>query len=138
MKHLFTNYTQDKKTSFVLLLMRLVLGLGMALHGWPKIQNATAWAGDSFPPVMQALAAFSEFAGGLAWIFGALTCLSSFGIFCTMGVAVYVHAVVKGDPFVGKEGSYELALIYLVFATLLMVIGAGKFSVDQLLFKSKK
>lgn len=138
MKTLFANYTKDSRISFALLLMRLVLGIAMALHGWPKIQNPTAWAGEGFPPFMQLLAAISEFGGGIAWVIGALSVLGSFGVFCTMAMATYVHAVVKGDPFVGKDGSYELASIYLVFALAIMLIGPGKFSVDQYLFKSKK
>jgi putative oxidoreductase len=138
MKQLFANYTQDSRTSIALLIMRLVLGTGMAIHGWPKIQNPTAWAGDGFPAFLQLLAAISEFGGGIAWVIGALSVLGSFGVLCTMAVATYVHAIVKGDPFVGREGSYEPALIYLVFSVLIMLIGPGKFSVDQYLFKTKK
>jgi putative oxidoreductase len=135
MKKLFANYTKDSRISFALLLMRLVLGVAMALHGWPKIQNPTAWAGDGIPAFFQFLAAISEFGGGIAWALGALAVLGSFGLFCTMAMATYTHAVVKGDPFVGHNGSYELASIYLVFALLIMIAGPGRFSVDQYLFK---
>jgi putative oxidoreductase len=138
MKKIFSNYTQDSRISTALLLMRLVLGTGIALHGWGKIQNPTSWAGDGFPAALQALAAISEFGGGIGIALGALTVLSGFGLFCTMAVAVHMHAIVKGDPFVGKGGSYEPALIYLVFAVLIMLTGPGKFSIDQYLFKTKK
>lgn len=137
MKKIFANYTQDSRTSIALLVMRLVLGTGMTIHGWPKIQNPTAWAGDGFPAFLQLLAAVSEFGGGLAMVFGALAVLGSFGVFCTMAMATYTHAIVKGDPFVGREGSYELAAIYLTFALLIMLVGPGRYSVDQYLFKTK-
>ena len=87
---------------------------------------------------LQVLAAVSEFGGGVAWIIGALVPLASFGLFCTMAVAVHMHMIVKGDPFVGKDGSYEAGLIYLVFAVTMLVTGPGKFSLDHFVFKSKK
>lgn len=132
MKKIFANYTQDSRTSVGLLIMRLVFGAAMAMHGWPKIQNPTAWAGEGFPAFLQVLAAVSEFGGGIAWVLGAVTVLGSFGIFCTMAMAVYTHAIVKGDPFVGHNGSYELALMYFVFAILMMIAGPGKYSVDHM------
>jgi putative oxidoreductase len=135
MKKLFANYTQDSRISLALLLMRLPLGFAMALHGWPKIQNPMEWAGDAFPGFLQLLAAIAEFGGGIAWMIGALTALSSLGLFFTMAVAIHLHAIVRGDPFVGKESSYELAAIYFVFSIVLMLIGPGKYSVDQKLFK---
>ena len=137
MKKFFTIPSHNQRTSIGLLLMRLVFGLGMAIHGFPKIQNPTAWAGEGFPAFLQLLAAVSEFGGGIAWILGALIPLASFGIFCTMAVAVHMHAIIKGDPFVGKDGSYEIALFYLIFAVVMILTGPGKFSVDQYLFKNK-
>lgn len=137
MKKIFCNHTSDTRTSLGLLIMRLVMGLAMSLHGFPKIQNPMAWAGEGFPPFMQLLAAISEFGGGIALILGLLVPLASLGLLCTMAVAVHMHAIVKGDPFVGHNGSYELALIYLCFAVLMILAGPGKFSLDQKLFKSK-
>ena len=86
------------------------------------------------PGILQAAAAAAEFLGGLAWILGALTPLASLGLACTMAVAVHMHAIVRGDPFVGHEGSYEPALLYLVIAVLLILTGPGRWSVDALLF----
>src|SRR6185436_11718601 len=83
---------------------------------------------------LQALAALSEFGGGLALILGLLTPIAAFGIVCTMGTAAMRH-IGKGDPFMSKEGgSYELALIYLVIALTAMLVGPAKLSLDYLLF----
>jgi putative oxidoreductase len=120
-----------------LLLIRVVAGLAFALHGWPKIQKPMTWMGpDGFAPgIFQALAAVSEFGGGLAWILGFLTPIASLGIACTMAVAFYMHAFMRGDPFVSTGGSsYELAAIYFCIAVLLMAVGPGRFSVDRQVF----
>lgn len=123
-----------------LLALRLVGGVGFMFHGWGKIQQPFGWMGPdaSIPGILQFLAAVSEFGGGLAWILGALTPLFSFGILCTMTVATYTHAIVLGDPFVGPDGSYELALLYFCIALLFLLAGPGKYSVDACLFGRRR
>jgi putative oxidoreductase len=88
------------------------------------------------PGFFQALAALSEFGGGLAWILGFLTPLASFGITCTMAVAFWFHAFLRGDPFVAAKGgpSFELAALYFAIALLLMAAGPGRLSLDRKLF----
>jgi putative oxidoreductase len=119
-----------------LLLLRLVAGLAFMLHGWSKIQDPLNWMGpDGFAPgIFQALAALSEFGGGLAWILGLLVPLASLGIASTMTVAVYMHAIMRGDPFVGEGTPYELALVYLCVAVVFLGLGPGRVSLDRLIF----
>lgn len=131
MKKLIFHNVQDSRASLALLILRVVFGVAMVMHGWGKIQNPMAWAGDNFPGFLQLLAAVAEFGGGIAWIIGCLVPLASFGLFCTMAMAVYVHAVVKGDPFIGGS---ELAVIYLAFAIAIVISGPGKYSVDSKIF----
>lgn len=123
-----------------LLLLRVVAGLAFMLHGWKKIQNPFGWMGpDPFAPgPLQALAALSEFGGGLAWILGLLTPLASLGLACTMAVAFATHAFVRGDPFVSATGgpTYELAALFFCIAVLLLTVGPGKFSLDRRIFGS--
>lgn len=130
--------THSVFVDFTLVLLRVVGGAAFMLHGWGKIQNPFGWMGpDAFAPgPLQALAALAEFGGGLAWILGLLTPLASLAIACTMAVAVYFHAVLRGDPFVssGGGGSYELALVYLCIALLLLAVGPGRLSLDRTLF----
>ena len=136
MKNLFRFNIYDTKASVGILIFRLVLGTALMLHGWGKIQNPMGWMGENGPPgILQFLAAISEFGGGLSWILGLLVPLSSFGIFCTMTFAVYVHAFIKGDPFVGQGGSFEPALIYAVSAVLLFLAGPGRYSLDRKFFR---
>lgn len=123
-----------------LLALRVVAGLAFMVHGWTKIRNPFGWMGpEGFAPgVFQALAAVSEFGGGLAWILGLLTPLAALGIGSTMVVAFTYHAFVRGDPFVSATGgpAYELASVYFCTALLLIALGPGRFSLDRLLFRS--
>jgi putative oxidoreductase len=130
------------RVSVGLLILRLVAGLAFVFHGSGKITNPFGWMPpeSGVPSILQALAASSEFGGGLAWILGLLTPLASLGLACTMGVAVWVHAVVLGDPFVpqGPDGSYELASIYFCVAILLLLSGPGRFSLDRAVFGKRE
>lgn len=131
LKRLYTY--NDGPGSIGLLLLRLVVGGAFVLHGLPKIQKPFSWMGDAFPGFLQALAALSEFGGGLALILGLLTPVAMFGLICTMIVAVFTH-VMRGDPWVGQGGSYELAALYLMIGLLFVLLGPGRFSLDALLF----
>lgn len=138
---MFQPLPQPVAPSVALLVLRLIGGVAFIFHGWGKIQNPFGWMGEdaAVPGIFQALAAISEVGGGIAWIIGLVTPLASLGLFCTMTVAVYMHAVVKGDPFVNPGGgSYELALVYWGIAILLIVLGPGKISADNALFGERR
>lgn len=124
-------------TSAALLLLRLVAGLAFVLHGYGKILDPFGWMGpEGFPGILQALAALSEFGGGVAWMLGLLTGLASLGIAFTMAVAFSLHAFVQGDPFVATGpgmAASEPAAVYLCIAVLLLVTGPGRFSLDALI-----
>lgn len=131
---IFSTRRCDRSADAALLILRVVAGVAFMFHGWKKIQDPFGWMGpDAFAPgILQALAALSEFGGGLAWAIGLLTRLASFGLACTMAVAFWTHAVVRGDPFVssGPGPAYELALLYLAISLLLLASGPGRYSLD--------
>lgn len=142
MKRFFQPLRLPAVPSLALLLLRLVCGLAFMHHGWGKIQAPFSWMGPDgkVPGVLQALAAFSEFGGGLAWILGLLTSLASLGMACTMAVAAYLHACILKDPFVASgpgQAAYELAAVYLCVSLVLMLAGPGRWSLDRLLFGEK-
>jgi len=124
-----------------LLLVRLVVGIAFMHHGYGKIQHPMTWMGpqSTYPGIIQALSAISEFIGGAALVLGFLTRIAAFGIICNMSVAVYLHMVKLGDPFVNATGggSYELAMVFLVIGVLFLFAGPGRFSLDQLIFWKK-
>jgi putative oxidoreductase len=117
--------------SLGLFALRIVCGIAFVMHGWPKIRDPFGWMGPGagMPAMLQALAALSEFAGGIAWILGLLTPIASLGIGCTMAVAVARHAM-RRDPFIG---GYELAAVYLFVALALLLTGPGRYSLDRAL-----
>lgn len=138
LKRIFATPEHSSFGDVALLLLRLVVGAAFMLHGWGKIQQPFGWMGpeSNVPGLFQALAALSEFGGGLAWVLGLLTPLASLGLTFTMAVATSLHAFVRHDPFVSMDGgaSYEPALGYLCVALLLMALGPGRWSLDQQVF----
>lgn len=137
-KKLLQPYNQYNGASLALLFLRLIVGLAFVMYGSGKIQNPFGWMGPDapFPSFLLFLAAVAEFGGGIALILGLLTPIASFGIFCTMIVATYIHAIAAGDPYVNTTGgpSYVIAVVYLGLSILFMVMGPGKFSLDRLIF----
>ena len=142
MRTIFYPHFVAGRGAFGLLVLRLVTGTAFILHGWPKFQNAFHWmdrpdAPAPVPGFLQALAAFSEFGGGIALIVGFLTPLAALGIACTMAVAIAMVHLPNGDPFVASkpnQSSFEPAAGYLANAILLMLVGPGTLSLDALLF----
>jgi len=123
------------RPAFGLLFVRVVSGSAMAIHGSGKIAKPFSWAGEgSFPAPAQAIAAISEFFGGIALAAGILTPAACLGICATLLVAIYTH-VVKHQPFVAKGGpSYELAAIHFAIAFAVGLVGPGKLSLDAAIF----
>lgn len=122
-----------------LLFVRAVMGIAFILHGWPKIQNPMGWMDAmgmaNVPAFLQALAALAEFGGGIALLLGLLTPLAALGLVCQMVGALLLVHFPKGDPFVAAgQSSYELPLVYLALAVLLIAVGPGRYSLDYWLF----
>jgi putative oxidoreductase len=138
---LFQPPPQTPRASAGLLALRLFAGYAFMVHGYGKIQHPFSWAGPdaTIPGFFLALAALSEFGGGLAWMLGLLTPLASFGLTCTMAVAAWMHLSVMKQPLIAKDanGSAEPAAAYLCVAVLLLLAGPGRWSVDALLFRPR-
>jgi len=126
-----------QRADIALLALRLVVGIAFVLHGYPKIQHPLTWM-SSFvpgtPAFLQALAAFAEFGGGIALVVGFATPLFAFLIACNMLVAIFVVLIPHGAVFISEDSAkptFELALVYLVCAVTLILIGAGAYSIDS-------
>lgn len=124
-----------------LLVLRVVFGVAIALHGWPKIQDPFHWMDrrpDAAPELLQLLAALSELAGGIALALGLLTPLACLGILATLGYAIYLH-VAAGDPFV-EPGvkTWELAGLHVTASLALLFAGPGRWSLDFFLFGRRR
>lgn len=119
-----------------LLWLRILMGAGIAYHGYGKIFGgglggfAQGIASMGFPAseLFAWMAALSEFIGGICIVLGFGTRIAAFFVFSTMSVAAFVHHA--GDPLSVKE----LALTYWTMAVTLMLTGSGKWSVDEKIF----
>mgnify|MGYP001412081646 CR=1 FL=1 len=123
-----------------LLLLRIA-GIGLAVHGWPKMAAAFASLGSEsapwgfvdsvrklgFPqPVLFAwAAAVAEFVGGIAVALGIYTRVFAATAAFTMGVAAFLKH--SPDGFDKRE----LALLYLVVHLGLLCLGGGSLTVDS-------
>jgi len=121
-----------------LLLLRAGVGVMMVLHGWPKLAGgqqawekvggAMAHLGISFWPVLWGfLAAMSETVGGFLLIIGFLTRFAALSLTFTMAVATIMMYRVSQGAFSEWSHPAELGIVCLS----LVLIGAGKFSVDR-------
>jgi putative oxidoreductase len=137
--------------SFVPLLVRLTLGIVMFAHG---AQLALGWFGGygysatmgfftqqmHIPALFAFLAIAAEFAGSIGLIFGALSRVAAFGIAATMVVAVLLGHIGNGF-FMNWSGAqkgegFEYHLLAIALALVVMINGAGKWSLDGLVARS--
>lgn len=123
--------------------LRVPLGIIFVAHGAQKLFGSfggygLSGTGQYFASIglepgvaMAALAGGAEFFGGLALIFGALTRPASLALAFTMLVAA-VSAHGANGLFL-DNGGYEYALALLAGSVSLLITGAGRGSVDELI-----
>jgi putative oxidoreductase len=135
MKKIFQTKIYSTNASIGLLLLRVSAGGFMLTHGFPKLQRILAGEfqfGDPLglgPEVSLVLAVFAEFVCSILLVLGLGTRLASIPLIVTMAVAAFISH--GADPF----GRKELALMYLVAYVVLLLNGAGKFSLDKMIGK---
>jgi putative oxidoreductase len=124
-----------------LLILRLVLGLTLAAHGLNKFFGGGRIAGTAGwfesigmkPGKFHAtLAATTETAAGLGLAAGLLTPIPAAGFVSLMIVAAWTVHRANGF-FIVKEG-WEYNLVLALSAVVVATLGAGKLSLDYLIF----
>jgi putative oxidoreductase len=114
-------------------ILRLILGLLMIVHGWPKIKNikgiAEWMSSNGFKPGIfwAIVVALVEFIGGIFLIFGFLTQIVA--LLLTIQFLVIVLWRIKKHE--GLIGEFELDLIILGASIVLLLNGAGALSLDK-------
>ncbi|MEO0408298.1 MAG: DoxX family membrane protein [Cyanobacteria bacterium P01_A01_bin.135] len=134
--------------SWVLLVLRVGIGVLFVLHGIPKLTHLQQWAKHlKMPLALCALSATSMVLGGGCLVLGLLTPLACVSILGSMVFALYLEIVarmplVAPDPYLIPAGEYdgpagkgeppsqEKALIYVLVLLVLLALGPGRFSVD--------
>ena len=130
---------RGRASSAGLLILRVLMGSAMAVHGYekifhgfiPKFTEGLTQMGFPIPGVMAWLAALAEFVGGLCIVFGLGTRIAGFFVFFTMGVAFFVAH--KADPWQVKELPFLFGAVALSF----IFTGGGCYSLDSLLCRHK-
>ena len=132
--------TDNAVTSDVLLLvLRIGVAALMLTHGLPKMMMLFGDGPIQFLPAFGMSAETSllltvgaEVLCSILLLVGAATRLAVMPLIITMLVAAFL--VHSADPFAKKE----LAIIYLLIYSTLLVGGSGKYSIDYLLQRNKK
>ena len=132
---LFPLKLYPRSVSLMLLVVRVMFGALLMWHGMTKIVNVESVA-ENFPNPLGLgprlsfyLVVFAEVICSAAVIMGAFYRLALIPIIFAMGIALFV--VHHGQPFAAKE----LALIYFVIFVLLYNMGAGAYSLDNIIAK---
>jgi len=128
--------TYAKQINIALLFLRIAIGVFMLTHGTGKLISLFNGEPIQFadpigigPAASLALAVFAEFVCSLFLIFGVATRFAVIPLIITMLVAGFIiHAE---DLFHVKE----LAFLYMSTFITIAIAGAGKFSVDNLIYK---
>ena len=124
-------------TGFLALFLRVWVGANFVAHGYPKLdksrQQTLQWTKSlGVPALATYLAIILEFFGGLSLIIGFIVPIVAFFIALEMIGAIFLKKTKMKAPYMGQN-SYEIDITYLMLAVVLIVLGAGVFSVDSLL-----
>jgi putative oxidoreductase len=129
--------------------LRVVMGTGFIVHGWSKWSRGAAafgkllqFLGVPSPDLTAWIVTLLELIGGIALIIGAFVTIISIPLVISMLVAMFTVNVRYGfsatktlglnesGPIFGPPG-YEINLLYIAGLFILMLAGAGPFSVDR-------
>jgi putative oxidoreductase len=132
--------------------LRVLLGIGFMVHGFPKVFSGAGHAGFASmlqqigvpaPGLMAWVVGIVEYFGGIALVLGLATWLVSALLIVDMLVAMFtVHLAAgfsflqvmgttpEGAPIFGMPGA-EVNLLYLAGLLALFVGGPGPLSVDE-------
>ena len=120
-----------------LLVVRLILAYGFygpAIMKWQNINSIAEWFGEMgipLPTLNAYMAASTEMAGVVLLTLGFANRIISIPLIFVMIVAIVtVHL---GNGFEAGNNGFEIPVYYILLLLLVLIYGAGKFSVDYLL-----
>ena len=116
----------------VFCILRLIAGLMFACHGGQKILGFPPGGHGAPEDMMGMIGAWIELAGGFMIAFGLLARLAAVFAAGEMAVAYFtVHAKMGYFPI---QNHGELAVLFCWFSLFVVFHGAGRWSLDALLF----
>lgn len=105
-----------------ILILRVVLGVILVVHGWSKLRNLKD-TGGAF-----VVTSLVEFVGGLFIVFGFLTQIAA--VLVAIQFLVVFLKVKRGQKLVP---SFEFELLIFAAALALVVLGGGLYALDEYL-----
>ena len=136
--------------------IRMILGVGFMAHGWAKWSRGPAvfaqllkQAHLPLPLANAWLVTLLEIFGGLALLIGAFVAIASVPLILSMLGAMFTVNINNGfsavktigltpeGPQLGPPG-YEINLLYIACLLVLILGGAGRFSIDALRSRRRK
>jgi len=127
-----------KGQSIALLLARLTVAYGFyepAMKKWSDIQSIAGWFDSMGIPLATFnayMVASTELLGVVLLTLGLFTRLISIPLMIIMLVAIFTVHISHG--FAAGDNGFEIPLYYMLFLALFASYGAGKISLDHLLF----
>jgi putative oxidoreductase len=123
------------------LLIRLIFGYFWLETGWAKLHNLEGFStrfmewGIPFPAFSASLSAWTELLGGALMMLGLATRLTMIPMIINMAVAlalVVLPQISTIDEFVELDET-----LYILVFVWLLIVGAGRVSLDELIAKSQ-
>ena len=127
--------------SLALLFARLTIAYGFyepAMMKWKDIGSVAEWFGSMgipFPTLNAYMAASTEVLGVILLTLGLLTRAISIPLIIVMIVAIITVHLPNG--FSAGDNGFEIPFYYMLFLLTFLSHGAGKFSLDRLIFGDK-
>jgi putative oxidoreductase len=133
-------------SDFILLFIRLLLGITLALHGAQKVFGLFGGSGLSkwneyissqnipftnvkFPTSIATISAFTELFIGLFLLVGIFTKISAvISIIFLLFAILIAH---KGKGYFIQSGGWEYALNLIILSIILVLAGGGKYSLTK-------
>ena len=136
MNHLLSCKCSDNWKGWVLLVLRVIIGVVFLAHGWQKIGTGAVGVSQFFgsisiplPLLFAYVVMYLEFLGGIALILGLFTHWISKLLAVVMLVAFLTVHASKG-VFV-SNGGFELVAVLFGGLLVIMTFGAGKFALES-------
>lgn len=129
--------TAAPTTDLGLLVLRVVVGVVMFLHGWQKffangtdgVEQMLTGAGVPLPGITAIALPTLELVGGALLVLGVATrVLGVLFALSMVGAIIWIHGAAG---FFAADGGYEFVLVLAAIGVTLALTGGGRFSVDN-------
>jgi putative oxidoreductase len=129
-----------------LAILRVVLGIAMAVHGWSKLSNGVDNVAGFFggtlgipaPELMAWVVTIVELVGGILLIVGFLSQIAGILIALDMLGAILFAFLLRGSPFIENGAiTWEKEAVFAAAALCIALAGPGAWSVDDVVAENR-